>query len=678
MSSSDSLIQIRDYVQILRHSVLTIVVFVVVGLGAAFGITLLKRPVFESAVELVVEQQQNTAALTPLFAPVSRGDATGLETQVRVIRSPAFVAHAVESMLTWINASRDDAANDSISAAMPTTIEMIDNAMRRTSGLEAYVAERSPDSLRGELRDGLSVAFLPRTQILRIKTRSEDANFAAAAANMTAQAYVDYVEATTASSTQRAFLMLKRQADETSRTIRSSAATLLEFKKRAEVASMTGDTASWEGNDSYEAEKVKQRLALGSAEIVAMRDALGAVTGDIDLLSKRYKPGHPQMQSLLSKRKLLEARIKKETDMAYTQWEQAHLEEQGAVEYSMLEQDLAATRRLHELLVGKMKEIDLTRDAPGARVQILETAHVASRPASPNKPLNLTLGAVSGLMAGLLLAFASAFRRSNLISLSTTEDDLPAPLLGALPHVGDEELPKILHGSADHGSPATESFNTIRTTIEAILASAAKRDIPEIYRKIILITSPDRGDGKSTISTALAQSLAKLNKRVLLVDVDLRRGRLHETLDVTGENGLSDLLRGGEGIEPRRVASNLSFYSRGTSTTNPSELLASSEMQAFAESAGRDYDVIILDSPPLLPVTDAALVARYAALRIVVARSQRTHLAACRQALAILENLGYAVDGMILNDVQDAERSYAGYYRSSHYGGYGGSEDDRK
>jgi capsular exopolysaccharide synthesis family protein len=678
MKERDSLIQIRDYIQILRRSVLTIVVFVAIGVVAAFGITLLKKPIFVSAVELVVEQQRGAAVVGPQFTPLNRGDATGLETQIRVIRSPALVAHTIDLMLNWLKTSSVADNGEPSSAAMPSAIEMIDQAMRRTSKLGEYVQGREPRSLRGELRSGLTVSFLPRTRILRIRIRSRNADFAAAAANMTAQAYADYVETTTASSTQRMFLMLKRQADEASRSIKSSAAALLEFKKRAEVASMTGDVGTTNGENPVEAEKVKERLALGNVEIVALRDELDEVVEQVELLSKRYKPGHPRMQTLLSKQTLLEAKIRKETDMAYAQWERAHLKEQGAVEYSMLEQDLEATRRLHELLVSKMKEIDLTRDAPSARVQILETARASSRPTSPNKPLNLTLGAVSGLMAGLLLAFVSAFRRSNLISLSTTEDDLPAQLLGSLPHVKEDELPRILQGTADHASPATESFNTMRTVIESLLASAQSQDIPDMYRKIILITSPDRGEGKSTISTALAQSLAKLNKRVLLVDVDLRRGQLHETLDVAGDNGLSDLLQGNGHIAPREISSNLWFFSRGTATMNPSELLASAAMQSFAEQAGAEYDVVILDSPPLLPVTDAALVARYAAIRIVVARSLRTHLAACRQSSSILQNLGHRVDGIILNDVQDTERSYYGYYRTAYYRGYSESGDGRK
>ena len=164
------------------------------------------------------------------------------------------------------------------------------------------------------------------------------------------------------------------------------------------------------------------------------------------------------------------------------------MEEASQVEFSMLEQDLGATRHLHELLVEKMKEVDFSKEAPRATVRVLEEAKVPTAPSYPRPGRNVAMGGVSGLMVGIALAFLRAYARSGMVSLALPEDKLPAPVIGRLPLVRDGEVLGDILGGEATDSPQAEAFNALRTNVEAMMKPGAN---------VLLITSPDRGDGKS-------------------------------------------------------------------------------------------------------------------------------------------------------------------------------------
>ena len=134
--------------------------------------------------------------------------------------------------------------------------------------------------------------------------------------------------------------------------------------------------------------------------------------------------------------------------------------------------------------------------------------------------------------------------------------------------------------------------------------------------------------------------------------------------------GLGELLAGDSTIEPIEVNPNMVFLPRGHSASQPAEMLGSPAMEGLVSDFINEYGVVVLDSPPLLPVTDAAILARYANIIVMVARSQKTHVEACRMAAATLGNLGYSVDGIVLNAVTEDETSHGGYYHRYYYQGY--------
>jgi tyrosine-protein kinase Etk/Wzc len=674
MTEQDSSLSLVDYLALLRQGFLISTLFALVGLFAAIVVTNRKEPVYETYVELVIGKQQAALLVPQELSPVRAWDTTFLETQIRVIKSDYLVARAIEILRSRL--ACDETAAAARDAAKPAHSSGTAPASRAIGGeriddprLCQFVKSHSATELAERLIDGLTVGAIANTRIITIRTRSPQPAFAAAAANCLAEAYTEYIAKTYSSSAETMFLALQKQADEAAKNIKSSSIALLSFKKRSELDSMTGGESGGGTQDMGHVESIKEQLALADPDISALRDDRVRLGQEIATLSKRYKPKHPEMQALLTKRDFLDAKIRQMQDGLYVQWNRKHMEEQSSVEYAILEQDLEATRRWHDLLASKLKEFDFSKDTPDASVQILKRAVVPQAPAYPKKAMNLALGTVSGLMLGMLIAFMQAQSRASLVTLGIAARDLPAPLIGHLPHVSTEELSAILLGQAKTASPAAEAFKTLRTVIETLLRKAATEGAGEATSRlpVVLITSPERSDGKSTISLALARSFASLNRRVLLVDVDLRRGRLNETLHIDTQEGLSELLGGNNAVKPVDIGGNLSFLQRGGATHNPSELLAAKGTEDIIVRFAREFDVVILDSPPILPVTDAAIIARHAAVRLLVARSERTHIAACRQGATILRNLGSTIHGVILNDVKASPSRYYGSYQRGYY-----------
>ncbi len=674
MQERDELIGFGEYLSILRHSLPAIVAFGVAGCLAAHIVTSLKTPVYESSMELVVERPQAGAVIGAEMTPFKSWDDTFLHTQIRVLQSDLLLGQAVDLVLAEAGATgvvrtavarTEPDRNRSFSGRLRLLLR---KRQRRHVELDQYLAARTRPQLVSELSRNLNVSSVSRTRVLSIIVRSPSPAFAAAAANAVGAAYDKHVSGTSASSAERAFKLLQEQAQEARESIKKAAQQVLEFKKQSEVDVLTSNESSMESLDEEKKSLIKERLAGADSQIAKLKEELARNEAEIEALSSRYLPKHPDMQALHRKRDQLSKQIAALTDHTWLQWQQDHLKERTAVEYSMLEQDLEASRRLHELVVGKMKEIDFSRDAPGLTVHVLKRAEGRSDPAYPRPTVNLVLGTASGLLVGLVLAFVRAFSRASLVSLAVEEGLLPAPLVGRLPHIADAKALRALLTQEDVSSPAAEAVRVLRTSLQAKLKGESNT---------ILITSPDRGDGKSTVSAALAQSFAKLGRKTLLVDVDLRRGELHKVLDLAHGTGLAELLNGDESVTPTTINENLAFLPRGRATDNPSELLGGESMAAFASDVQSRYDVVVLDSPPLLPVTDASLLARFAQIRVMVVRSLKTHVEACRLSGTMLHNLGYDIDGVILNGIRANEASYSGYYHRYYYRGYDGGREKR-
>ncbi|GAB3248639.1 tyrosine-protein kinase domain-containing protein [Nocardioides dilutus] len=309
-----------------------------------------------------------------------------------------------------------------------------------------------------------------------------------------------------------------------------------------------------------------------------------------------------------------------------------------------------------EQLVSAAAEIESPRGDKGTpvTVTIIDPATSPASPVFPKPVLNLTLA----LILGLVLAVAVALLREVLDNTIKQVEDLGPegpPLLGALVAESAKDHATIV-SQLPQSAPRVEAFRMLRTNISFV-------DIDQ-PNKVLVVTSPMQGDGKTSVAVNLAVSLATAQVRTLLIDGDLRRPKVAASLNLVDDVGVTTVLRGRVSLEDaiqRYRSGGLEVLTAGTPPPNAAELLQSDAMEKLLDHVRTSYEVVIIDSPPLLPVTDAALLAARADGAVVVLRHGRTTKEQWRETQSRLEQVDATTLGVVMNMVpsSDATSGYA-------------------
>ncbi|MCU0574174.1 MAG: polysaccharide biosynthesis tyrosine autokinase [Syntrophobacteraceae bacterium] len=322
-----------------------------------------------------------------------------------------------------------------------------------------------------------------------------------------------------------------------------------------------------------------------------------------------------------------------------------------ATQYKILEREVETSKSIHQSLLERSKEIDAKVGTELGNIQVVDYASRPLKPYRPNIPLNLLLALVVGLMGGVGLAFFLEYMDNTVKRIDEFSDRFQLPILGVLPMAEQEEQKDL--DRLVRVKPRASFSESIRTAKVSIQLSSAM-DAPP---KSLVITSTTAGEGKSTIACNLAQAFVSAEERVVIIDADLRKPRLHRVFG-TGMNGngssgsnrrkgLSQLLSGICEIEDVLQSTdvpNLSFISAGPTPPNPAELLASSRMRKVLDTLSREFDRIIIDAPPAAGFADVLVLSNCADGVILVSTLGLTH----REALRVFRRSIYGVRGNLL------------------------------
>ena len=445
-----------------------------------------------------------------------------------------------------------------------------------------------------------------------------------------------------------------------------------------------------------------QKLHLALLDLRAQRAGLG----------QRLGLNHPQMLELGRSESELErqlaAEVAEETTSVRARYDAARLREDAlrhkmthleevAVElhalgsrYDLLKNDVDTAHALHDSLLKQQMETSVNSQLAASNVRVVERPEVPQSPSKPRVAVNLILGLLAGLFAAVGAVFFCDYFDNSVKSSEEVEGFLQLPTLATIPNfaLARRALPRSMaaKGSAavapvangnvggcspdvvmlhDPRSPAAEAFRTLRT---AVLFSA-----PGAPPKVILLTSAGASEGKTVTSVNLATSLAEAGSRVILLDVDLRRPNCHRTLGLVNDHGLSSFLAGQ--MELERVirpldGGRLFFVSAGPTPPNPAELVGSARMRDALDALREAYDFVILDSPPVLPVTDAVVLGREADGAVLVVKGHDTPRELLRRARDQLLQANVHILGAVVNNVD--LRWGDTYFYSRYYGGYYG------
>jgi len=332
-----------------------------------------------------------------------------------------------------------------------------------------------------------------------------------------------------------------------------------------------------------------------------------------------------------------------------------------AIDYGVLERDVETSKQIYESLLQRAKETGVSRELKTSNIRVVDAAERPREPASPRKLLNLTLALVGGSVLAVGLAFFFEYVDSRIKTPEEIRTHLGLVPLGMVPAIE----PGSWQGNGpliSNGVPPgfAEAIRAIRTNV--LFSSAAEG------ARTLVITSTAPGEGKTLIAANLAIGLAQAGQRVLLIDADMRCPRLHDLFKHVQEPGLSNLMVGHAAPSAcirKTSVMGLWLLTSGRLPPNPAELLGSQRFKEFIRSLGEHFDSVIIDSPPALAVTDAAVAAASATGVVFVIGAEMTSRQSAKIAIQQLENGRPRFLGAVLNRVE-LERNayyYSGYYK---------------
>jgi tyrosine-protein kinase Etk/Wzc len=327
--------------------------------------------------------------------------------------------------------------------------------------------------------------------------------------------------------------------------------------------------------------------------------------------------------------------------------------------------DVKVANDLYVFLLNKAQELKIMKSGTIGNVRILDNAVVPVKPVSPKKGQTLALSVVLGLAFGVGLAFVKQALSRGVADPDVVERETGLSVFAALPRSDREialmkragkRVPQPVLADTDPDDLAIESVRSLRTSLQFALVDAPTR--------VVTVLGPSPGVGKTFCAVNLAYVLAEQGKRVVVVDADLRRGRLHRYLDGKRENGLSELIGGTISLDDatRRAAENVDIITTGKTPPNPSALLGSESFERVISMLLARYEFVVLDTPPVLAVTDATLVARLAGVNLLVLRAGRHPVREIDLAVKRLEQGGATVSGVVMNDMHGGSGAGRYYY----------------
>jgi capsular exopolysaccharide synthesis family protein len=417
------------------------------------------------------------------------------------------------------------------------------------------------------------------------------------------------------------------------------------------------------------------------------------------MLLQNYAPNHPDVQATHQKVELARTFVveclkheaddlRRSEELLARSFDEHLVEAKKGVAYDIEDDtyrsDIMRVQQLYDMTVRRLQDADIIKDLGGFDAQVVGPP--TSRQVAPKSVIVFPVALVLGLLSGFGLAYAAEASDKTFRSAEEIRKRLGLAVVGHIPRIapkkealeviaaGGSALDPILCAHHRPKSREAESYRGVRTSLYFSTRAGG--------HKVIQVTSPRAGDGKSTLAANVAISVAQSGKRTLLVDADLRKPRVHKLFGVPAGRGLSSVIRGecpaADAIQASEVPG-LSILPCGPIPPNPAELLTSPRFQELVQELRGQYDFLLIDTPPLLAVTDPAVVTSRVDGVLLTLRLTRNGRPDAERAKGILDTLGAPVLGAVVNGLAARGRGYAGYgYGDYYYGDYQDADGGKK
>ena len=681
----------ESLVQIVWRSRWIVLLATVVSLAAAFAYLAKTTPIFTSTSRVYVEQSG------PKILIKAEGIMTQsknyLYTQAELLKSTSIISLAVDSggvrqMKTFWKVDnpvaylkkkldisvgkKDDLINVSFDSPYPAEAAQLVNAV-----IDSYITYHSTRkrSTAAEVLKILQKEKVKRdiefTEKLKAMMDFKKENMALAFENRNSNIILDRLTRLSEAVTQAQLQTIEaKSVYETTKSMVSDPPGLKQLVEAEMSRRGYGSGASERSRLRLQLNQFQLQLADLAREVTpdhpsmqALQEKVNQVKSQLTDLDKQFAEAH----LAVTKQQYLACKERENEVSSYfeQQREQALDLNQQLAEYTILQSDWEQTRKLCDILNDRIKELNITEDVGALNISILEVARPADKPSKPQKARIMAMALVLGLMLGGGLALLRDWMDHRLRSAEEISAILGVPVLGTVPSMSRRQsiVERGCKVHLDSRSSASEAYRTIRTSIFF--------GVPKGEAKTILITSPSPGDGKTTLVSNLGIAMAQAGQKTLIIDADFRKPMQHEIFKADNSKGLSALLAGtvslDNAIQPVGV-DGLDLLTCGPEVPNPSEMLNSEVFANMLKSLSEKYDRIVIDSPPVMPVTDAQILAALCDITLIILRAEKSTRKVSQHARDGLLSVGAHILGAIVNDVSKRNGHY-GYY--SGYGYYG-------
>ena len=691
--SAVNILDFPTFLRIIQHWKWLILGAIAFGVLAAIVISLLTTPVYRASVTL--EANPPT---------VSVSDEQSREREATLGNSYDFVRTQAGLL-----------SSKTVAQRTAQELNLANNPQFVPQDADASTRLRTATDL---IHGGLEVIPPEEGQLIKFTYDSTSPQLAASIANGVADSFINSALQRRYEASAYARNFLERQIAKTRGDLERSERALVAY---AQAEGIINTSASQDGRQSDAGSlqgesliSLNKALADATARRVAAEGAYRSVTGpttevtqstqalrqqratlQADYQQKRtfMKPDHPEMQSLQAQIDELERQIGRESAQMSSGRNNSLLAEyrgalsaeralqarvnqlKGAVlnlrgrsiQYNILQREVDTNRSLYDALLQRFKEIGVAGGIGIAPVSIVDRADTPTFPYKPNFLMNLLAGLGAGLLAGIAAAVALEFVNDTIKTREDVRTKLRLPCLGAVPKTVVKDT--FVEDLKNPGSMVSEAYSAI----VAALRYSTEDGMP----KVLVVTSTQPGEGKSSTALAIAQNFARREKSVLLIDSDLRKPAFKAASD---KIGLSKLLTTDDRIDGHVVETqhaNLWLLPSGPVPPNPADLLSTGRIRKIIAEASERFDLVVIDGPPTIGLADSPLLAAAAGNVMFVVESGKTRTRAAVEALNRLEATGTHVLGVSLTKARDGLGGY-GYNRYGYGYGYGKGKIDSK
>jgi len=722
-------IHLRDYLNVIlkrRWTVITcFVVLVTVVTIASFKM----EPVYKATCQILIERDNPKVVKIEEVMAIDASSTDYYQTQYEILKSQELAERVIKRLNLYDNKEFNRKPKIGLGTIIAAIRNFIGNAIKNIIGSKKEQKEYQVDETNQLIKAYLArldIKPIRKSRLVNISFEAHDPQLAAQIANTHAKLYIEQNLERKFSASKEAVNWLNKRIKEVKEKLEKSEEALRKYKQAHDLVSIDFEeshnirvqrlnelnTALMEARTKrIEKENLYRELKRISdkPELIESMPAVVAnpliqqlkaeyikSKADYSKLSQSYGPEHPKMIRLRSEIKELKNKIASEvkkiarsieTEYRVAKKQEAALNKaleeekkkalalsEKEIQYNVLKREVEINRALYESLLKRAKETNITEDLPVSNVSIVDPARIPDVPFKPKKRLNILLAMVVGLTMGIGLAFFLEYLDDTIKTPEEVERYLKIPFLGYIGKViiaKDNPYSPDLVALKEPKSHIAEMLRNVRTNI---LFSTSN-----FPRKALLVTSSTQGEGKTFLTINLGISLAQMGKRVVVIDADLRKTRIHRTFGLKKHPGLTEVLTGNHGLESviqDTKVENLKIIPCGTIPPNPAELLSSEAMKDLIDRLKEQFDFVLFDSPPVMSVTDPTILANLADGVIIVIKGGETPRPPIQRTLQQLSKLDTKLLGVVLNGMDFKKgKYYYHYYYKYHYDyGYGEKE----